>query len=358
MGLTPEEVRKVNLIEVLREDAEDEGIRTPDAPEYAYKLWSEKQIRAYVAAEGANVGELPAPSATTTRGPGVEDIEAKYPAPDEATFSKWFPGIRISGTGVDGGEAAGYVLCFSNAGSAEDVFTQQRNLAPATSPLLEWAKEKGWTVLAAQLPGRMARAREACLSSCAEVARQVLPLVASRLARAPYVVVAHSVGTWNAFEFLSLAREEGLPMPQRAFLGAFPPPSIPAEQRPWRRQADLGDDDFKDEARGWDVNEVVFSAAMWAQFGGLMRADFRLFDEYEYARAGAEPFDFPVTAFSATRDRKVTRAMVEGWQAFTSGEFGVIDIEGHHLFPLGQGAMKAAKLEWLHKIEAALRASR
>ena len=147
-------------------------------------------------------------------------------------------------------------------------------------------------------------------------------------------------------------------MPQRAFLGAFPPPSIPAEQRPWRRQADLGDDDFKDEARGWDVNDVVFSATMWAQFGGLMRADFRLFDEYEYARAGAEPFDFPVTAFSATRDRKVTRAMVEGWQAFTSGEFGVIDIEGHHLLPLGQGAMKAAKLEWFRKIEAALRASR
>ena len=42
----------------------------------------------------------------------------------------------------------------------------------------------------------------------------------------------------------------------------------------------------QDECRGWDVNEIVFSTGMWPMYHGLMRADFRLFDEYEHTHAG------------------------------------------------------------------------
>ena len=34
------------------------------------------------------------------------------------------------------------------------------------------------------------------------------------------------------------------------------------------------------------MNEIVFSAAMWGTYQPLMRADFRLFDEYEFSHAG------------------------------------------------------------------------
>ena len=43
----------------------------------------------------------------------------------------------------------------------------------------------------------------------------------------------------------------------------------------------------QEECRDWDVNEIVFSPAMWPVYHGLMRADFTLFDEYEHAHAGA-----------------------------------------------------------------------
>ena len=57
-------------------------------------------------------------------------------------------------------------------------------------------------------------------------------------------VVAHSVGTWNAFEFLALARSQGLPMPQQAFLSAMAAPDIHPQQRPWRQQRMLPEADF------------------------------------------------------------------------------------------------------------------
>ena len=68
-------------------------------------------------------------------------------------------------------------------------------------------------------------------------AAQVLALIATRLCDAPYCVVAHSVGTWIAFEMLALAREAGLPMPLRVFFSCFPAPSLPVPQRPWKVRA-------------------------------------------------------------------------------------------------------------------------
>ena len=46
----------------------------------------------------------------------------------------------------------------------------------------------------------------------------------------------------------------------------------------------------QDECRGWDVNEIVFSPAMWPVYHSLMRADFTLFDEYDHKHAGMQTF--------------------------------------------------------------------
>ena len=91
------------------------------------------------------------------------------------------------------------------------------------------------------------------------VAAHVVRLLASRLADVPYCIIGHSVGTWIAFETLSLAREQGLPMPRKArlractvacehwrdaaglnrqvFFSCFPAPDIPLQERPWKVRA-------------------------------------------------------------------------------------------------------------------------
>jgi medium-chain acyl-[acyl-carrier-protein] hydrolase len=99
-------------------------------------------------------------------------------------------------------------------------------------------------------------------------------------------LVAHSVGTWIAFEFLQACRNAGVPLPILAFLSAMPSPDIPFEQRPWRQQRLLNEEEFKEECRGWDISELVFTPAMWPTYQPLLRADFTIFDEYEYKHPG------------------------------------------------------------------------
>lgn len=38
---------------------------------------------------------------------------------------------------------------------------------------------------------------------------------------------------------------------------------MPVAERPWKVNRGMADAAFMDEARGWDVNEVVFKEPMW-----------------------------------------------------------------------------------------------
>jgi surfactin synthase thioesterase subunit len=121
-------------------------------------------------------------------------------------------------------------------------------------------------------------------------------------------------------------------------------------------QRGLADDAFKTECRGWDVSEALFAdAGLWAQYVALLRADFSLFDEYVFRRAGEAPFAFPLLAFHASSDRKVSPALVACWAAVTTGAFSSKAIAGHHLFVMGVGEQRAAKEAWLSAIVADLR---
>ena len=142
---------------------------------------SEDQIRAYFKSGGA---EVPAPNGRdATNGSTLADLVARFPPPDADTFKKWFPGLGLSKTACDKprcwGQAAGSagvptahawqqcmerrgrrhlhaaapqpanvaciplrlprlrVLCFPNAGNAEDMYTSEgTGVRRAPSPLL------------------------------------------------------------------------------------------------------------------------------------------------------------------------------------------------------------------------------
>ena len=183
----------------------------------------------------------------------------------------------------------------------------------------------------------------------------MLRLLATRLDGVPYCVIGHSVGTWIAYEMIALAREQGLPMPLKVFFSCFPAPDLPASERPWKQQRGLADEAFKAECRSWDVSEALFAdAGLWAQYVALLRADFTLFDEYDFRRAGEARFTFPVLAFHAEADRKVSAALVARWACFTSGSFSTKAIHGHHLFVMAMGEQRAAKEAWLTAVVADL----
>eukprot|EP00958_Prasinococcus_capsulatus_P016720 scaffold1862_cov576-Prasinococcus_capsulatus_cf.AAC.14 len=113
MPVPLDEVRKINLIDIL----EEEHPECQPPPEYAVTLWSEEQIREYFAAEGTILVELPKPVQGRSTGPvryqattckrGVQanltpaidgQILEKFPAPSEDSFKKAFPGLKLSQT--------------------------------------------------------------------------------------------------------------------------------------------------------------------------------------------------------------------------------------------------------------------
>lgn len=310
--------RLVNLAEVLAEQYPD----APELPSDALYWWDEDDVRAYFCSSG----------------------EAKK-SHDPKAFARWFPGLSRSGTKVDG-KPKMRILCFPNAGNTEDMYTHEgTGVRRAQSPLLELAKSNECEVLAVQYAGRANRKSEGyAFDIRADIVQALLPVVAGKLDEVPYCIVAHSVGTWVAFEFLQLLRSRGVRMPEQCFFSAFPFPDIPHRSRPWEINVMLNDEGFRQECRRWGINELVFS--MWDVYMPILRADFHLFDKYDYAHVDKAPFDWPLTVFYGTDDEMISQEMCCGWETHTTGSFELLSIDGGHLFPLE----KQSKLNWLQLI--------
>mmetsp|Transcript_49083 Transcript_49083/g.142226 ORF Transcript_49083/g.142226 Transcript_49083/m.142226 type:complete len:209 (+) Transcript_49083:2-628(+) len=176
-------------------------------------------------------------------------------------------------------------------------------------------------------------------TSIETLAPELLAVVLDKIADGvPYLVWAHSAGTWVAFEFLMLARKIGLPMPRAAFLNAFPAPHMPVAQRPWHRSRSLSDDGMKGELLHWDEShftgpgKAVFDMPGWSDIWlPLMRADFQLYDEYKFKHAGAPKFDFPIHAWHMAGEYFNKQEMIQMWSDWTSGAFDhrVMEEMGH-----------------------------
>ena len=81
-------------------------------------------------------------------------------------FEKWFPGLERSGTRVKHGKPRLRVLCFTPAGSSEDMYTNEGiGKRRQESPLLAWCRANNAEVFALQLPGRGRRDKEPFIKS-------------------------------------------------------------------------------------------------------------------------------------------------------------------------------------------------
>jgi len=218
------------------------------------------------------------------------------------------------------------IICFHNAGSEQTQYTG--NGTPFTS----WVKEaKDVEIVAFDYPGRGKMAKEKKHTSVATLAPELLAVGYDKISDGvPYCVWGHSVGTWVCFEFLMLARKIGLPMPKAAFLNAFPAPHMPTSMRPWHKSATLDDKGLKEELLSWDKGhlgpdgpgKVVFDEPNWkGTYEPMMRADFRLYDEYKFKHSGEPKFEFPIHAWHMEGEFFNKPEMIEMWKDWTSADW-------------------------------------
>mmetsp|Transcript_2970 Transcript_2970/g.6529 ORF Transcript_2970/g.6529 Transcript_2970/m.6529 type:complete len:404 (-) Transcript_2970:156-1367(-) len=218
------------------------------------------------------------------------------------------------------------ILCFHNAGSTESTYT-----GPGT-PFMKWVKETGQIeVLAIDYPGRDKVKGEKLHVSTSTLSPLMLAVLYEKVSDGvPYCVWGHSVGTWVAFEFMILARKIGLPMPKAAFLNAFPAPHLPVSERPWPQSVQLDSNGIKKELEKWDSGHfgtggggrVIFDGEDWSKtWEPMMRADFRLYDEYEFTHSGAPPFDFPLHVLHMEKEFYNKAEWLQMWKDWTTKEF-------------------------------------
>lgn len=227
------------------------------------------------------------------------------------------------------------IFCFHSAGSAESMWT-----GPAMNPFLTWAKEtKAIEVIAVSYPGRDKMRDRKCHETTRALTEDMLPVLFDKFNDGvPYAFWAHSVGTWVSFELLMLMRKVGLPMPKMCYFCAFPAPHFPEAARPWRVNRSLSDKQMKDELMNWDKGhfggrgKVVYDEPDWSNtYLPMMRADFRLFDEYTFAHAGAAKFDFPIFSTHFQQEHFCKGDWVQMWKDWTTGGFTFDQQDAGHL---------------------------
>lgn len=286
---------------------------------------------------GAANGDVQGPSADAGKVEVDEALKKKIEAmaeekKKEGVFANYLMKYKILGYPLDKPKLR--VLCFHNAGSTESVYT-----GPGT-PFIAWAKEsKQVEVCAFDYPGRDKLLKAKKHESTDTLAPELLAVFYEKMNDGvPYVVWCHSVGSWVGFEFLTLARKIGLPMPIAGFFMAFPAPHLPEAKRNWHKNKGMSEKQFKEELLNWDkdhfggAGKVVYDEPAWTdQFQPMMRADFCLFDEYKFKHNGAPKFSFPIHAWHFDGEHYNTAEQVQLWGDWTSEKFDfqVMKAMGH-----------------------------
>lgn len=83
------------------------------------------------------------------------------------------------------------------------------------------------------------------------------------------------------------------------------------------------------------AGQIVVKEEQWAkQYCALVRADFRLFDEYKFQHEGVPKFKFPIYSFCMKKDTRVTPQLASLWKDWTAAEFTLDELDMGHLTAL------------------------
>lgn len=208
------------------------------------------------------------------------------------------------------------LLCFPYAGGSASVFRGWERHLPSCVE-----------VLAAQLPGRAGRWREAPLTNLNTVVEALRGPVAPYLDK-PFAFFGHSMGALISLELARRIRDDFGSEPWRLFVASCNPPLL---DRPMPTLATLGDDDLRKQLSDLGLaDEVLAEEELMEVLLPLVRADLGVADGY--VDRDGERLSCPVTAFHGQRDPMVTRDDMALWSRVTHGRFVLRSVPAAHLF--------------------------
>ena len=187
---------------------------------------------------------------------------------------------------------------------------------------------------AVQLPGRRT-ASGPPHDSLDDLLAELVPVLA-RAVDGPYALFGHSMGALIAFEAARRLVAQGAPAPQHLFASAHGAPHAPYRNRrvstlpePEFKRAMLSLSGIRDEAAKDSAKEALSSSPLLS----TLRADFRLWETYEYLDGA--PLPCRLTVLSGTDD-DVPPLDLALWRELHTGPFRIRVIDGGRHFALRQ----------------------
>jgi medium-chain acyl-[acyl-carrier-protein] hydrolase len=212
-----------------------------------------------------------------------------------------------------------HLLCFPYAGGGAAAYRTWRNRLPSSVQ-----------VVAAPLPGREARVREAARTRLADLVAQLADELAPHM-QGHFAFFGHSMGALVAYELSHYLWARRRPLPLRLFVSAHRSPELP---RPVRDLHPLPDAELIDELRrlGGTPEPVLQHAELMAMVLPILRADLEACETYVHPAHARAPLPLPISAFAGADDRRVGPEGLVGWQRHTQTDFRLRVLPGGHFF--------------------------
>ncbi|GGS27355.1 oleoyl-ACP hydrolase [Streptomyces humidus] len=215
-------------------------------------------------------------------------------------------------------QAAARLVCFPHAGGTASTYVR---MAHALAPSVD--------VLAVQYPGRQDRRLEPCVTSIAELADRIAPVLAASEDGLPLVLFGHSMGACVAYEVarrLQRGTRDG--SPHKLIVSGR---RAPGPERGERVHL-LDDRGVVAELRalGGSVSAALDDPEILALAMPAIRADYRAVELY--AHEPGEPLTCPVTAITGDADPKAPVDDVAAWGEYTTGPFRLRVFRGGHFY--------------------------
>jgi len=161
----------------------------------------------------------------------------------------------------------------------------------------------------------------------------------------PFVFYGHSLGGLMAFELTRRLQAEGLPMPERVFVGATAPPHLGLIHEAIHH---LDDGEFVtaiQERYAGIPKEVLNEPDLLEMFLPALKADFAAYERYHFEEP--DPLACGLTAFAGAEDPGITPELIGEWSRHTEGDFQLQTVPGDHFFLTSstsavQGAIRAS----------------
>ncbi|KAM5157506.1 S-acyl fatty acid synthase thioesterase, medium chain-like [Mantella aurantiaca] len=182
----------------------------------------------------------------------------------------------------------------------------------------------------AGLPGRESRSQEPLPHNLDQLLDEITDVLLPLLREKPFAFFGHSFGSFNSYSTAARLKEKYGLQPIHLFVSGSPAPHTPYRSSS-QKKSELSDEDFMKwmAVKQGTPPELLQNKEAMKLFLPLMKADFKLIENYVFKKPSVPVLSCGMTCFYGTED--VPRDL-SIWKDLTSGDFSIHMLPGGHFY--------------------------